>query len=114
MSFSITLTTVIVMLLYAIPGFLLVKFRKVPQSAISAFATFLVYICAPFQIVYAMQQIEYSPYMAKYLGIALAVSLVTMAGMVLLMSVLLRKKLSEPPYRVCACAASLGNVGFMG
>lgn len=114
MSFSITLTTVIVMLLYAVPGYLLVRFKKIPQSGISSFATFLVYVCAPVQIVYAMQQIEYSPYMAKYLFIALAVSLVTMAGMVLLMSVILRKRLSEPPYRVCACAASLGNVGFMG
>ena len=114
MSFTITLTTVIVMLLYAVPGFLLVKSGRIPASGIPHFATFLVYVCTPFQIVYAMQQIEYSAYMVKYLAISLAVALFTMAGMVLLLSVILRPRLDRAPYRVCACAASLGNVGFMG
>ncbi|MBR1558875.1 MAG: AEC family transporter [Clostridia bacterium] len=114
MSFSITLSTVLVMLIYAVPGYLLVKFRKVPPSAIASFATFLVYVCSPFQIVYAMQQIEYSPYMVKYLGIALGLSVVLMGGVMAVMYLILRKKLDRMDYRVCVCSVSLGNVGFMG
>ena len=114
MSFSITLSTVIVMLLYSIPGFLLVKFKKIPQSAIASFATVLVYFCTPVQVVYAMQQIEYSPYMMKYMAISLVVSMGLMAGMLGLVYLFLRRRLDRVPYRICVCSASLGNVGFMG
>lgn len=114
MSFTITLTTLLVMLGYAVPGYLLVRFKKIPVSSISAFATLLVYVCTPFQILYAMQQIEYSAYMFKYLGISLAVSLGTMAGMLCLVYFVLRRRQAEVPYRICTAACSLGNVGFMG
>ena len=114
MSFSVTLTTVLVMLAYAIPGFLLVKTRKIPPSAIASFATLLVYVCTPFQIVYAMQQTDFSPYMAKYMGISLMLALVTMAGMLGLVYLCLRKRQQEVPFRICVLASSLGNVGFIG
>ena len=54
MSFTVTLTTVLVMLAYSIPGYLLVRFKKIPASAISSFATMLVYVFTPFQIVGAV------------------------------------------------------------
>ena len=114
MSFSITLSTVLVMLLYSIPGFLLVRFKKIPPSAIAAFATFLVYVCTPFQILYAMQQIEYSAYMVRYMVISLALALALMAGMLGLVYLFMRRRLNEVPARICVCSASLGNVGFMG
>lgn len=114
MSFTITLTTVLVMLAYSIPGYLLVKFKKVPGSAISAFATTLVYVFTPLQILYCMQQIDYSPYMVKYLAISLALALFLMAGMLGVVFLFLRKKQDQTAYRLCCTAASLGNVGFMG
>lgn len=114
MSFTVTLSTVLVMLAYSIPGFLLVKCRKIPASAISSFATFLVYVCTPFQILYAMQQTEYSPYMVKYMGISFLVALGSMAGMLGIVYLVLRKKQEQVPYRICVTASSLGNVGFIG
>ncbi|MDO4867890.1 MAG: AEC family transporter [Clostridia bacterium] len=114
MSFTVTLGTVLVMLAYSIPGYLLVKLRKIPASAISSFATYLVYVCTPLQILYAMQQIDYSPYMLTYMGIALGVSLATMAGTLGIVYFVLRKRQAEVPYRICVTAASLGNVGFIG
>lgn len=114
MSFTVTLSTVLVMLAYAIPGYLLVRFRKIPASAISAFATFLVYVCTPFQILYAMQQTDFSPYMAKYMAISLAVALVSMGGMLAAVYLALRRRQSDVAYRICVTASSLGNVGFIG
>ena len=114
MSFTVTLTTVLIMLAYAIPGYLLVRFRKIPPSAIASFATFLVYVCTPFQIVYAMQQTEFSPYMAKYMGISLAVAGGTMAGMLGLVYFFLRKRQDDVACRICVSASALGNVGFIG
>lgn len=114
MSFTITLTTVIVMLLYCVPGYLLVKLGKLPQASIPHFATFLVYVCTPYQIVYAMQQMEYSPYMVKYMAISLVTAIVLSAVMLALVYLFCRRKLKQVNYRICVCASGLGNVGFMG
>lgn len=114
MSFTIALTTVLVMLVYSVPGFCLIRSGKVPASAIPAFATFLVYVCTPLQILYAMQQIDYSPYIGKYLLISLGLSLGLMGGMLLLVYAVLRGNLRDAACRVCVCSASLGNMGFMG
>ena len=80
MSFTVTLTTFAMMLLYAIPGFLMIKGKLLKPDSISVLATLLLYLCSPFQTLYAMQQIEYSPYMLKYLGIALLLGLGLMGG----------------------------------
>lgn len=63
MSFSVTLITVAMMLLYTIPGYLMMKAKLLKPESISAFATVLLYLCSPFQTLYAMQQIEFSAYM---------------------------------------------------
>lgn len=114
MSFTVTLITVAIMLLYAIPGYLLVKSRLIPKESIPSFATLLLYLLSPFQTLYAMQQIEYSPYMLKYLGIALALGIVLMGGSLTLIYFLTRKKQQLVPYRICTAAAVMGNCGFMG
>ena len=114
MSLSVTFSTVVIMLLYCIPGYLLVKGKLLTAESIPSFAVYLLYVNTPFLIINAMQQIEYSPYMVRYMAIALAVSFVMMAGGMALLYVILRKKQGVVPYRICVCAASMGNVGFIG
>ena len=114
MSFNVTLITVAVMLLYAIPGYLLIKSRLLPKDAISSFATLLLYLCSPFQTIYALQQVEYSPYMVKYLALALVLGLGLMGGMLGLVYLALRKRQQDVRYRICTVAAAMGNCGFMG
>ena len=114
MSFTTTLSTVLIMLAYSIPGYLLVRLKKVPESAISSFATFLVYVCSPMQILYAMQQVDCSAYMLRYLLIAFAVAMGSMGAMMALVYLVLRKKQAQAPYRMCVLASALGNMGFMG
>ena len=114
MSFTVTLVTAGVMLLYAIPGYLLMRAKKLDTGGISAFATLLLYLCSPFQTLYAMQQIEYSPYMLAHLLLALALGAVLMGGMLGAVYFLFRRKQNEVPYRICTAASALGNCGFMG
>jgi len=114
MSFTVTLTTVAIMLLYTVPGFILMKTRLVKKDSISTLATLLLYLCSPFQTLYAMQQIEYSPYVMKYLVISLILGIVLMGGAMGLLYLLTVKKQKEVPYRICITAAVMGNCGFMG
>jgi len=114
MSFSVTLATVALMLVYTIPGYLLMKKKMVKPDSISTLATLLLYLCSPFQTIYAMQQIEYSPYMLKYLSISLVLGFVLMGGTMAALYLLTLKKQKEVPWRICITAAAMGNCGFMG
>lgn len=114
MSFSVTLATVALMLVYTIPGFLLMKKKLVKPDSISTLATFLLYVCSPFQTIYAMQQVEYSPYMLKYLAITLGLGFLLMGGVMAALYLVTAKKQTEVPWRICITAAVMGNCGFMG
>lgn len=114
MSFTVTLTTVAIMLLYTVPGFLLMKGKLVKKDSISTLATLLLYLCSPFQTLYAMQQISYSPYVLKYLLISFGLGVLLMGGGMMLLYALTIKKQKEVPVRICTAAAVFGNCGFMG
>lgn len=114
MSFSVTLATVALMLVYTIPGYLLMKKKLVKPDSISTLATFLLYVCSPFQTIYAMQQVEYSPYMVKYLAITLGLGFLLMGGAMAVLYLVTAKKQTEVPWRICITAAVMGNCGFMG
>ena len=114
MSFSVTLATVALMLVYTIPGYLLMKKKLVRPDSISTLATLLLYVCSPFQTIYAMQQVEYSPYMVKYLAITLGLGFLLMGGVMALLYIITAKKQTEVPWRICITAAVMGNCGFMG
>lgn len=114
MSFSVTLATVALMLVYTIPGYLLMKKKLVKPDSISTLATLLLYVCSPFQTIYAMQQIEYSPYMLRYLAITLALGFVLMGGVMAILYLFTARRQSEVPWRICVTAAAMGNCGFMG
>jgi len=114
MSFTITLTTVALMLAYAIPGFILIKCRKADTHSISTLATLLLYVCSPFQTIYAMQQIEYDAALIGPLFLSLGLGLVLMGGMLGGVYFIFRKKQQEVSYRLCTIATAMGNCGFMG
>lgn len=114
MSFSVTLITVATMLLYAIPGYLLVKGRLLPKESISSFATLLLYACAPFQTIYALQQLDFSIYMLKYLILTLVLGLVLMGGTLGIVYFVLRKRQQDVRFRICTVSAAMGNCAFMG
>ena len=114
MSFNVTLITVATMLLYAVPGYLLVKGKLLPKESISAFATLLLYACAPFQTIYALQQLDFSMYMLKYLILTLVLGLVLMGGTLGVVYFALRKRQQDVRFRICTVAAAMGNCGFMG
>ena len=108
MSFTVTLTTVALMLAYAIPGFILIKCRKADTHSISTLATLLLYVCSPFQTAYAMQQIEYDAALIAPLFLSLGLGLLLMGGMlgaVLMMVAAQFMSLALSVYINASCAA---------
>ncbi|MCQ2800185.1 MAG: AEC family transporter [Bacilli bacterium] len=113
-NFFTVLINVGVMMLYAIPGVLLVLFKLLKSEHAKAIATILLYVCSPLLTIYSFQKISYSVETSLELLIAFVFGLVTMLGMTLLMYLVFKKKNEDVRYRVAAVCCAFGNEAFLG
>lgn len=114
MSFFVTLSAVAVMLLYAVPGWVLVKAKAVSHPQIPAFSKLLVYVCQPCLTIYSFRQAEFSFESAKNLGICFAITMLLQLGLMLAYFILFKRKRQDIIWRVVNLAAVMSNCGFLG
>lgn len=114
MSFTVTLTAVAVMLLYAVPGFLLIKTKLVKSEHIPSFSKLLLFVCQPCLTIYSFGKVSFSLESLKNLGICFLITLVLQLGMIMLYFFLFRKKRNDIIWRIINLAAVLSNCGFLG
>lgn len=115
MVFTTTLSSVALLLLYAVPGFLLVKSKLVDKGAIPAFAKVLLYVCQPCLTFYSFDKADFSLSLLMGLGIFFLISFVSQFGLLMLFYFIFRKKSKEiVKYRIMNMALVLGNCGFFG
>lgn len=115
MVFTTTLSSVALLLLYAVPGFLLVKSKLTDATAIPAFAKVLLYVCQPCLTFYSFDKADFSYELLWGLGIFFIISLISQFGLLMLFYYLFRKKSKENVnFRIMNMALVLGNCGFFG
>ena len=114
MSFTVTLTAVAVMLLYAVPGFLLIKTKLVKSEHIPSFSKLLLFVCQPCLTIYSFGKVTFSLESLKNLGICFLITLILQLGMIMLYFFLFRKKRNDIIWRIINLAAVLSNCGFLG
>lgn len=115
MIFTTTLSSVALLLLYAVPGFLLVKSKLVDKGAIPAFAKVLLYVCQPCLTFYSFDKADFSLNLLMGLGVFFLISFVSQFGLLMLFYFIFRKKSRENVrYRIMNMALVLGNCGFFG
>ena len=93
--FLVALITIGMMLLYAVPGFLMVKSKLCVDDHISAFSKLLLFVCQPGLIIYSMRQVPFSYDLAWNMFLVFLVVLVTGVGLMSLGLLLLKKKMKE-------------------
>ncbi|MBQ9119037.1 MAG: AEC family transporter [Lachnospiraceae bacterium] len=114
MFFSITLMAVVVMLLYAVPGYLLVKTKMIGEGSISAFAKVLMYVCQPCLTIYSFWKVDFSIKLVRDMLLFFVITLVLQGALLLAFYLVFRKKHADIKYRICTLATTLGNCTFMG
>jgi predicted permease len=114
MQFSLTAITVLMMLVYAIPGYLLIKSKMIKPNNISGFATVLLYVCQPCLSLYSFQKVIYSKELAINMLMFFGLSALLQLFMLGMAYLLLHKKYDNPKYRIISVASTFGNVGFLG
>ncbi len=114
MNFVVTAYTVAIMLLYSLPGYALVKAKKISPSSISAFATVLMYVCQPCLVIYSFQKVSYTPEFFKDMVIFFILSIAIQVGLLCIYYLIFRKKYEDVKYRIATVAFCFGNSAFMG
>lgn len=115
MSLTITISAVAMMLLYAVPGYGLLKCGKIREDQIPSFAMVLMYICSPCLSIDSFSRVEYTPALGKQLLLFFFLSMAMQVAVLLGAYFLLRKKGErDVQYRVYSIATVLGNCAFMG
>lgn len=114
MNFQTSLLAVAVMLLYALPGWLLVKTKIVKGDAIHNFSKVLLYVSQPCLTVYSFSRVTFSWEMTGKLALCFLFAVVIQAGLVLLLFFVFKKKRNEIVWRVICVAAVFSNCGFFG
>lgn len=112
--FLITLTTVAIMLAYALPGYLTVKTGLIKSDSIPAFAKMLMYVCQPCLTVYSFQKADYTPALGVNILIVFAIALALMGGMMGIFYLVFRRRQDDVRCRIAVLSACFGNVNFIG
>lgn len=98
----------------ALPGFILVKTRLMPQSSSKAFTVFLLYVCQPFLTIRSFIQAEYTPATLKNIGIVVMFAFVFLIGLTFLCVPIFKRIKEDIARRASIGAAVFGNCAFMG
>ena len=112
--FLISLLAVVALLLTAVPGYLFIKLKMMPESCIAGFSKVLLYVCSPCLSVYSFASVKYSPDVLLDIGVFTLLCVVIFAVMLGGMFLILFKKSGEPIYRVITIAAAFSNATFFG
>ncbi|MBO4988947.1 MAG: AEC family transporter [Clostridia bacterium] len=112
--FFITLVTVAVMLLYAVPGYLMIKVKAVKQESIPAFATLLMYVSQPCLMLYSFQRVEASLPLVQNMVLFFCTTLLLQLIIMGAFFFCIRKKKEDVRYRICTVASVFGNCAFLG
>jgi predicted permease len=114
MDFLLTLTSVGILLLYAIPGFILSKTKAVTIDSLPAFSKILMYVCQPCLTLYTFNDADFSLDLMKNLGIFFVAITLTQLAMMGAVFLIFRKKQSDVKYRIYTVASTFGNCAFFG
>ena len=112
--FITALIAVAVLLLAAVPGYALIKFRAIPETSIPSLSKILIYICQPCLVVYSFTSTECTPEKLWHVGIFAVLCLALNIFMLGAVYLILRRKCEAPEYRIATVACVFGNCAFFG
>jgi len=112
--FKTTLIMVGIMLVYAVPGYILIKVKAVKSESISSFSKVLLFVCQPALTLYSFNKADFSKQLGINLLIFLAIITVAQLAFIGVFYLIFRKKMDDVRYRITTVATTLSNCSFLG
>ena len=113
-TFSVALLAVGVLLLIAMPGYILIKKKMLSEDCIPGFSKVLLFVCQPCLAVFSFGKLEFSVGLLANLGIFAALIILVHALMLGGSFLVLKGKSKEPIYRIITIGTTFGNCAFFG
>lgn len=114
MTFGITLTNVLLTLMYIVPGYAMGKWGKLKTEHQSTLSGLLVYLCSPCLIVASWMELDFQIVELGYMWLFFVVTLILQCAFMAILYVLICRKHKDSKYRIFTIASVMGNVGFFG
>ena len=111
--FITVLIAVVSLIVLAIPGFLLAKFKMLPEKAVDALSTIVLYGCQPVMVFMSFQE-GYRPDIALNILYVALLTLVIHALMYLIIALVVRNKDNDVKKKSVKYASLFSNCGYMG
>lgn len=112
--FNLVFQNVIIIILYMMCGFLLVKGKKGITEHAKTFSAVLVYILMPSMIINSFLNLENTKQNVINMVLFFIASFLVQLVLTLILYLLFRRKYSDGKYRIMTVGSVLGNVGFFG
>lgn len=109
MNFSTTALSVLLLIAMAVPGYLLVKTKMLPEKAITYLSVLLLYVSQPFLSIRSFLEVSYTPQLAINLAVVFGVSMLAQGVIFGVMWLILRRRFDDP-----AQSAALIAEGYIG
>ena len=112
--FSIAFVSVTILLIAAVPGYLLIKSKLVAEEAIPAFSKLLLYVASTCLVVFAFRSATFT--VEKLINLGIFALLTFLLNVVMLGGayLILRKRYKETIYRIITVATTFANCSFFG
>ena len=114
MIFTIALIAVAVLLLTAVPGFLLIKCKIINEDCTVGFSKILLYVTQPCLAIYTFKSTEYSLSKLADIGVFALLTLGIHAIMLLSSFLIFRRSYKKVIYRIITISNTFGNCAFFG
>ena len=113
-AFLISLFAVAILLVTAVPGYLLMKKRMLSESCIPGFSKVLLFVCQPCLAMYSFRDVSFSWRMLANIGIFAALIILVHVLMLAGSYLILKNKAKDPIYRIITIGTTFGNCAFFG
>jgi hypothetical protein len=111
--FLISLQSILIMLSFTVPGYLVVKFKLISgDNLIKTLSVILLFMCQPMITVNSFLNSEYTASVLINLGVVMVITFVLMLAVSLIGRFAIREKDIDRK-AIYNCATFLGNVGFL-
>lgn len=114
MNFLSTFIQVLIVVVLAVPGFVLRKAKLLPENTAGVFAALLLYVAQPFLMMSSILGKTFESSMLVDFAWVAAFAVVTQLAVYFAAKLIFCKTQQESSKRACVAASYLGNVGFMG
>ncbi|MBE6635035.1 MAG: hypothetical protein E7617_02375 [Ruminococcaceae bacterium] len=113
-TFIVALRAVAMLLIIAIPGYLLMKRRMLSESCIPGFSKVLLFVCQPCLAVFSFRGVPRSGEMIMNIALFALLIIIIHALMLGASYFLLKKKYKNVIYRIITIGTTFGNCAFFG